>query len=318
MSRCIVTAPKLNKRKSVPATLSDKSNIAGTVAKGFTFDADEIIGVRDANLGKWYRDRDSFYYWGGGIAVLEEHIVNDGLVDNTVMDNISITPIIKRKIEQVINVFETGSAVGDYAALVKYPDYSDPETKTRIVQITFGRSQTTEFGNLRALVEDYIASNGTYADKLMPYISRIGKKPSLATDTVFCQALKNAGATDPLMKISQDRLFDIKYYQPAHSWFAVNGFSMPLSLLVIYDSFIHSGSVLAFLRKRFASVVPASGGNEQEWISNYVDARHDWLANHSSDLLRKTIYRTSCFKAQIKNDNWDLSKIIDAHGRNIS
>jgi chitosanase len=318
MSRCIVTASKLNRRKSVPASLSDKTNIAGTVTKGFTFDANEVTGVRDTNLGKWYRDKDSFYYWGGGIAILDEPVVNDGLADNTAMDSFTITPLIKRKIEQVINVFETGSAEGNYSALVKYADYSDPETKTKIVQVTFGRSQTTEFGNLRALVQDYVVHNGTFADQLMPYIDRIGKKPSLATDLVFCQVLKDAGKTDPIMKTSQDSLFDSKYYQPAHSWFSVNGFSLPLSLLVIYDSYIHSGSIPAFLRKRFSTAVPSSGGSEQEWIGNYINTRHDWLANHSSDLLRKTVYRTECFKAQIKNDNWDLLKTINAHGKNIS
>src|SRR6185436_13257053 len=114
--------------------------------------------------------------------------------------------------------FETGSAEGNYATLVKLKDYNDPETKKPIVQITYGRSQTTEFGHLKALIQDYIDKHGTSAHILNPYLNKIGKKPSLATDEIFCNALKNAGKHDPIMKACQDGLFESKYYQPAFSW----------------------------------------------------------------------------------------------------
>jgi len=110
----------------------------------------------------------------------------------------------------------------------------------------------------------------------------------------------------------------MKYYQPAHNWFTKNEFTLPLSLLVIYDSTIHSGSVLPFLRKRFPTVVPASGGNEKELIQNYVDARQNWLANHSNLLLHATVYRTQCFKMQIKNENWYLAQEVMANGVTIT
>ena len=238
--------------------------------------------------------------------------------DNESFENIPITPAIKKKIEQVVNVFETGSAEGNYALVAKFHDYSDPVTKTRILQVTYGRSQTTEFGHLKALLQDYVNSNGMFANDFRPYLSKVGIKPSLATDNVFCEALKNAGKSDPVMRICQDRLFDSKYYQVAFNWFSVNGFTLPLSMLVIYDSTIHSGSIPGFLRKRFNTVVPSSGGDEKEWITNYVNARHNWLTNHSDSLLRKTIYRTDCFKQQLLQNNWDLSQSINAHGKMIN
>lgn len=318
MLQLIVKAKKLNKRKSIPAFLPDPVSVIGFVKENFVFEGEEVEIVPNPGLGKWYKDRDNNFYWGGGLNILDKAVDEQSpelaFPDNNVQEEVIVTPLIKKKIEQVINAFETGSAEGNYATLVKLKDYSDPETHTRIVQVTYGHSQTTEFGHLKSLIEDYVESNGMNASQLKPFIDRIGKKPSLASDDNFCNLLKSAGKTDPVMKLCQDRLFDAKYYQPAFGWFSENGFKLPLSLLVIYDSKIHSGGILSFLRRKFSTVVPAVGGNEKEWITNYVNARHNWLANHSDALLRKTVYRTECFKEQLQHDNWNLSQSINAHG----
>jgi len=104
------------------------------------------------------------------------------------------------------------------------------------------------------------------------------------------------------------------YYQPAFNWFASFKFTQALSLLVIYDSHIHSGGVPGFLRERFAEPVPKNGGNEQAWIKAYVNARHDWLATNSRKVLRNTIYRTQTFKTAIAKNNWDLALPVNANG----
>ena len=321
MPKLIVKAPKLNKRSVVPSFLPDPSGIVGVAKKDFIFDGEEVLMVPNPALGKWYKDQDDHFYWGGGLLIFEEAVDENAdensLPDNTSLENITITPLIKRKIERVINAFETGSAEGHYGALVKLKDHNDPETKTTIVQVTFGRSQTTEFGHLRTLIQDYIESGGIHGNELKPFVHKIGKKPSLATNDTFCNLLKSAGKTDPIMRACQDRLFDTKYYQPAHNWFSRNGFVLPLSLLVIYDSFIHSGSILSFLRKRFNTAIPANGGQEKEWIVNYVNARHSWLSNHSNPILRNTVYRTRCFKEQIQKNDWNLSQPIKAQGVTI-
>ena len=49
--------------------------------------------------------------------------------------------------------------------------------------------------------------------------------------------------------------------------------------------------------------------SERKWIEQYVNARHNWLANHSNKILRNTVYRTKCFKAEIARGNWDLSQL---------
>jgi chitosanase len=121
------------------------------------------------------------------------------------------------------------------------------------------------------------------------------------------------------MHTVQDRFFDNRYYQPAINWAKDNGFILPLSGLVIYDSFVHSGSILPSIRNSFPEASPNNGGNEIEWTTAYVNARHLWLTNHPREAVRKTTYRTQCFKNEIKRGNWILNVIpINANGIKVS
>lgn len=222
----------------------------------------------------------------------------------------AISSAQKKKILQVLNVFETGKPEGIYDSIVTYVDGPVIDGK-RVKQITYGRSQTTEFGNLKRLIEKYIENKGLFAEKLTPYLNRLGKHPSLYTDHTFRALLKRSAKEDIIMRTTQDDFFDVYYYQPALVWFQGHGFKSPLSLLVIYDSFIHSGSIMGFLRKRFAARPPINGGSEQGWITEYTETRHDWLKTHRNPILRKTIYRTTCLLNQIKKGNWDLSQPVE-------
>lgn len=222
-----------------------------------------------------------------------------------------ITPKNKTKIIRVVNVFETGRPEGKYDSVVLYKDGSN-----KIRQITFGRSQTTEYGNLKRLIEKYISMNGKFANDFISYVNKIGTVP-LTDDQSFISLLKTSACQDEIMRQCQDDFFNsyyFYYYQPAYIWFNGHGFQAPLSLLVIYDSFIHSGSILNFLRQRFSEKPPVNGGNENNWIIQYVNVRHDWLANYPNRILRKTVYRTACFQEQIKNNNWQLEQPVNANG----
>lgn len=64
----IVKARKLNKRKVIPSFLPDPNNIAGIVNENFSFEGDEVVNVPNPDLGKWYVDRDGYFYWGGGLS----------------------------------------------------------------------------------------------------------------------------------------------------------------------------------------------------------------------------------------------------------
>jgi lysozyme len=70
MSQLKVVVNKLNQRSSVPLRFSE-NNIIGSVTKGYLFEGNEEKNIVNASLGKWYRDRDGIYYWGGGLLVLD-------------------------------------------------------------------------------------------------------------------------------------------------------------------------------------------------------------------------------------------------------
>lgn len=219
----------------------------------------------------------------------------------------------KRLIERVINVFETGSPEGNYAAIVIFKD--GPHN---IRQITYGRSQTTEYGNLHELVKKYVQANGLFSSQLAPFADRVGRV-ALTDNAEFKDLLKRAGKEDPKMREVQDKFFDERYFKPAMKWADEHGFKDPLSALVIYDSFIHSGRVLQVIRQKFPESPPSNGGDERAWTKAYVNARHNWLKTHPRPIVQKTIYRTQCFKDEISRNNWDLSKTpVKANGTDVT
>lgn len=95
-----------------------------------------------------------------------------------------MTPETKNKIQRILNYIESGSQNGNYAAISLYNDGPN-----QIKQITFGKSQTTEWGNLNKLISLYVENNGKFADELKPYLQKIGKI-SLVNDANLLSILK--------------------------------------------------------------------------------------------------------------------------------
>ncbi len=218
----------------------------------------------------------------------------------------------KSVIERVINCFETGRPDGDYGRISIYAD--GPHN---IRQITYGRSQTTEYGNLRKLIRMYVDAGGTYSGPLKAYADRIGSTP-LIEDAAFKDLLRRAGREDPVMGRIQDEFFDAAYYVPAIQWADQEGFSLPLSALVVYDSFIHSGSILWVIRQRFTEDPPASGGDEKAWIAAYVRERRAWLSAHPRPAVRSSAYRAADLQRQIDQGNWGLELLpVMANGSEV-
>jgi chitosanase len=211
-----------------------------------------------------------------------------------------ITPIVKKKIQDTVSVFETSSLKPRYDIIALLRD--GPKG---IKQVTYGKHQTTEFGNLKALLEKYSRALGRYSKDFIPYLSKIGKEP-LADNRPFLTLLKYAG-TDQVMHDVQDSFFDQYYWNPALKFFLSNGFKTPLALLVIYDSFIHSGGVPPWLRDDFKEKTPGKGGNEMEWVRQYLLARDLWLEHHPNKILNNTDYRTDCMLEEVQQGNWDLT-----------
>ena len=218
----------------------------------------------------------------------------------------------KSLILRVVNCFETGSPDGDYSSLAVYAD--GPHG---IRQITYGRSQVTEYGNLRRLVSLYVKGKGVYGVELGKYLEDIGSVP-LVDDKEFKALLRKAGKEDPVMAKMQDAFFEDAYFKPALKWARKEGFALPLSMLVIYDSFIHSGSILKIIRRKFPEVPPSKGGKEKPWIQAYVKARHEWLLGHGRKAVKASAYRTKDLLKMIEEKNWNFKKLpLIANGKEV-
>ena len=222
----------------------------------------------------------------------------------------TISPDRKFKIRQIINVFENGRITPDYSTIYIYRDGPN-----NVRQITLGFG-ITEYGNLASLIKVYINDGGLYAEHFKKYLAKIGKSP-LVDNSEFKTLLVRSSKEDPIMRNAQDKIYEDKYWTPALRFFVENGFTTPLAMAIILDSFVHSGSILPFLRKRFPAVPPSQGGSELEWLSQYVSVRHTWLANHSNTILNGTIYRTRFFKEQLAKKNWNLDGQLIANGVKI-
>jgi chitosanase len=221
-----------------------------------------------------------------------------------------MTPELKARIKQVVNAFEMGTKE------IRYSDiyiYRDGPNDIRQITLSVG---FTEYGNLKQVVQQYVNDGGKYAEDFKPYLPKIGRT-ALVDNAAFKNLLIKSSKEDPIMRAAQDKIYDQKYWDKAYEWFLDNDFKEPLSMMVIMDSFIHSGSILGFLRNRFNESVPVNGGNEKEWIKQYVSARRSWLANHSRKVLRNTVYRMDFMQYQMKRNNWAFNCPITAHGVKI-
>ncbi|MCE2571952.1 chitosanase [Motilimonas eburnea] len=247
------------------------------------------------------------------LTLAEQAKPNSDTTSHTISQPRPITPELKRRIWQIVNAFETGSRDGQYHALTVQADGRHGSR-----QISYGRSQVTEQGHLKTLITLYCQRRGQYSQQLAPYLSQLTQRP-LHQDHAFKHWLIQAGQTDPIMAQCQDTLFEQHYWQPAFNWAQREGFVHGLSWLVIYDSYIHSGHIMAFLRKRFAATTPKHQGSEQLWITQYTQTRHHWLANHKRPLLRTSRYRTQCLLDLMAQNNWQLDQLpIIAHGVTIT
>ncbi|HNQ79073.1 MAG TPA: chitosanase [Acidobacteriota bacterium] len=224
--------------------------------------------------------------------------------------SLPLSPSQKSLILRVINCFETGSPEGNYSALSIYAD--GPHG---IRQITYGRSQVTEYGNLKRLVSLYVKGKGIFAGELGKYLGDIGSVP-LVDDKGFKALLRSAGRKDPVMAKVQDAFFEDAYFKPALKWASKANclaFRTQRGLcperVTLYDSFIHSGSILKVIRRKFPEVPPSKGGKEKPWIQAYVKARHEWLLGSRKKFVRASSYRTKDLMKMIEDKNWNLDKL---------
>ncbi len=218
-----------------------------------------------------------------------------------------LTDLQKRTAQAIVNIFETGRVLGDYGKVTLLPGDAG--------HLTYGRSQTTlASGNLCLLVKSYCeAEGGQFAAPLRAYLDRLAACDlSLDQDATLRGLLRDAGE-DPVMHDVQDSFFDRVYWAPAVQSASALGIVSALGTGVVYDSCVHGSWGL--MRERTTARHGAAGViGEEAWISDYVQERSYWLANHPNALLRRTVYRMEVFNRLIEDAKWSLALPLRVRG----
>lgn len=209
---------------------------------------------------------------------------------------------IKDLIIRMVNSFEndSGSPETEYNKIYIYHDGPND-----IKQVTLARGYTECGGSLWKVFEYYKQFGGKNADKLLSY-KKDNCKEILSNNMDFLKLIIQSAKEDKSFRDAEDKVFDDVYWNKGLDYFNKGKFKENLSLAVIQDSILHSGSILKKLTNKFAEKRPVDGGNERKWITAYVKARFNWLS-HASQLLRNTVYRPKFFLGEIKKENWALS-----------
>jgi chitosanase len=209
-----------------------------------------------------------------------------------------VTPLQKKTAQAIVNIFETGRAIGDYGSVTVLSGDTG--------HLTYGRSQTTlASGNLALLIHAYCDAGGRYSAALRPFLPAFDQRETSLDTNEQAKAILRSAGEDQVMRDVQDAFFDRIYWDPASQTATSLGIAQALSITVVYDSKIH-GSFDLIRGKTDQKVGAVAAVGERPWIQAYVDERRNWLANHPNALLRKTVYRMDAFKDLFQRDAWDL------------
>jgi chitosanase len=223
---------------------------------------------------------------------------------------VAISDLQKKTAQAIVNIFETGRVQGEYGQVTLLAGDSG--------HLTYGRSQTTlASGNLFLLINAYCeAPNADAAEALAPYLSRLSDRDlTLDNDSTFRQILRDAGH-DPVMQDTQDQFFDRIYWSPALQSARNTGLFTGLGTAVAYDSLVHGSWALIREKTHTSGTVTQVG--EKKWVSNYVNARRNWLATHPNELLHKTVYRMDSLSQLIQQEKWQLELPLTIRGFQIT
>lgn len=209
-----------------------------------------------------------------------------------------LTALQKKTAQAIVNIFETGRALGDYGSVTVLKDDTG--------HLTYGRSQTTlASGNLALLVHAYCEAGGAFSEALEPYLSAFDRRDVRLDGNEKVKLLLRQAGSDPVMMGVQDGFFDRVYWEPALKWADSTGLNRPLGVAVVYDSRIH-GSYQRIKERTEQKHGKVADIGEEQWIKSYVSVRRNWLANHSNKLLNRTVYRMDAFSALIEGGRWKL------------
>lgn len=222
----------------------------------------------------------------------------------------------RRTIETVVAVYETGR-------LPSPESYSTTTILADGAGISYGTHQATAAsGSLREIVASYYAAGGSLGEwdeieaqgAILLSVGRSPLEPVPPRVQAAIDRLRCAGS-DQRMQAAQDRVFRVRYLEPALAQCDDLGLTCPLSALALYDLAIQSGTGrLAKLRMLFPQVPPVRGGDERGWTAALVYARDQWLAASPTPAVRRTTYRTRSLLRLIEDGHWSLSRPVTVLG----
>ena len=221
-----------------------------------------------------------------------------------------LTELQKKTAQAIVNIFETGSARGEYGMVTLLAGDSG--------HLTYGRAQTTlAGGNLFLLINGYCeAADAQFAAQLRPYLARLESRDlGLDHDFEFRGLLREAGG-DPVMQAEQDDFFDRVYWEPSVRLAGAIGAKTALGSGIVYDSRVHGS--WSRMRDRTNEESGDLGGlGEEAWFAAYIATRRNWLATHTNKLLHRTVYRMDSLQALIDGGAWDLALPLTVRGVRI-
>jgi chitosanase len=222
-----------------------------------------------------------------------------------------LTNTQKKTAQAIVNIFETGSVLGDYGSVTIIPGDTG--------HLTFGRSQTTlGSGNLWELLDRYCSNHGSrFGNRLSAYQNRFSAGDLTLDCDLQLHNLLRATADDPVMRETQDQFFEALFWQPAEKAAGQLGITSPLGVAVVYDSYIH-GSWKAIRDRTSKQCGSISSIGEKDWISAYVQIRHNWLVTNPNTKLQATGYRMESMQRLIDQNYWGLPLPLVVRGNEIS
>jgi chitosanase len=183
--------------------------------------------------------------------------------------------------------------------------------------LSYGPFQASDTsGTLDAVVDAYIDLEGELSAFFRGFLDVLeadegsGNKPLI-------DLLRQAGK-DQKMHAAQDGIFAERFVEPAARYARDRlGFATPLGFALVLDSFVHSGTVPGWLRRRFPESPPSRGGGEVDWSKAYIATRRAWL-ERKGGILAKTVYRMRTFESLFEAGAYLLEAPFEIHvGRHL-
>lgn len=164
-------------------------------------------------------------------------------------------------------------------------------------------------GGLFRLLRSYTQKpNAQYASQVKSLIATgaVEKTPGL-------NSMLTMAARDPVMRQAQDDLFRTDVIEKDLSVVQTLGLRLPLSIAIVCDTIVNSGSSsikkLADQATSKTGNSPKGGGDEKQWMMNFLDARSDFLKSHNQfpQFVRGWEARVESYRKLARDDDWMLT-----------